>query len=292
MDFTKKNSDAIYLQEEKQFFTDLMASAAKRESIYKELDDFFAPKSINQMLEYKETYMKWYVYSTWQQFQSLTKEKVLQAIMYFVPLGTALGVDVWEKLMWYFATRTPDPFEMESFFEQLKTSFFNSSFPMGVYKNTPVMVSELIKEIVLLNTEGNDSLKIADVKTKIQKLLFENGLPGKEYVFVETDVATTQFFNLVHFFIGVKKDRLAYIVDSFLNPTFEETVSVVEDASDEEEVEPISSNIPEVAVTPTETFAPVATEKPETMSLAEIRERVDAQFEKMKPDSTKTSKEF
>ena len=280
MNFTKINLDTEYLEQEKIFFTDLMTSATKRESTYKELDDFFAPKSINQMLEYKETYFKWYAYSTWQQIQSLKKEKVLQSMMYYVPLGCALGIDIWDKLMWYFATRTPDVFEMEDFFEQSKNAFFNSSFPMGIYKGIPITVSQIIKEIIQLNAEGNDSLKTADLKMKIQKLLFENGLPGRDYVYVEADLATLQFFNLVHFFIGVKKDRIAYIVNSFVNPNFEEfvsnsTVNLSDELKDEQSIPPEQTEI-QVETTPDKN---IKSEEP-SLTLSEIKSNIDTKFEK------------
>jgi hypothetical protein len=288
--------DANYLAEEQEFFTVVINDVAKRDPMYLKLVAFFKDKSVSEMLAYKDTYFKWYVYLNWKNFQSLSFPDVLLACANQIPTAFSLGIDVLNELMWYLALRTQDVFEVESWYSKMKQSIFQSPLPLGNFQGKQIILRDIIVEIEKINQSQTDSIARAEFNAKLKNLLFPTNQFANKYIVTEftPDDFVAAFNSLVGFFIGIDNGRLLYILDSLQNPMkYEEEVpeniaptAVVDYASKIENIPQIEGAI---SAAPSELLnsnsvstpaSPITVETPTPMSQSEIQSRIDAQFEK------------
>jgi len=289
--------DANYLAQEQEFFTVVINDVAKRDPMYLDLLAFFKDKSVSEMLAYKDTYFKWYVYLNWKNFQSLSFSDVLLACANQIPIAFSLGIDVLNELMWYLALRTQDVFEVENWYTKMKQSIFQSPLPLGNFQGKQIILRDIIVEIEKINQSQTDSIARAEFNAKLKNLLFPTNQFANKYIVTEftPDDFVAAFNSLIGFFIGIDNERLLYILDSLQNPMkYEEEVpeniaptAVVDYAS---KIENIPQTEGAISAAPAELLnlnseistpaSSVTKESPASMSPAEIQSRVDAQFEK------------
>jgi len=206
-----------FQETEDKFFLEDYVGIKNQDEIYEQLDSYFSAASIEDLLFYRNTYWKLYVYCTWDSLNKLTEEEFLVVVEKQIPDALSMGIDVWEKIIWYLGLRPGYPLDVGTKYEKIKNSFFNSQMVFGLDGKDKVKISKIINDIVLLDRQGNDSLEVADFLTKIEKIISDNKINSKHFYGTPTEAARN-FLDLVHFFIGVDASGIEYVINSALWP--------------------------------------------------------------------------
>lgn len=245
--------------------SEILPDPDARTEAWKNWHAFFSKKDLNTDWEYRWSYFRWYTDLTWRRLNQLTVEEVAQ-IAFGRQLSTALRLDfdVWEELVLYLNTLI-DPQAIESAYLQIQESFFSSNVIIGLVSQNPVTVQQSINNLRIINQENTDSLRSAELFAKI-KPAFTEIEPGTEAFWLSTpEVFFDRFVGLVNFFLGVDKDHIWFVVDSFINPErYKEGSQLAEK----------ESAIAEVVLTePT-----VEEKKVSKVSYADIKNMIEARF--------------
>jgi len=216
-EYTVKNlSQQEFLKIEKQFFTVDRFDMELSDDIFKVLHDFFSKKERTQIEVYKNTYWKIFVFLTWENMTTQREEDIDEICSYQIVDAYRLGFDVFEKLMWYFTLNTLQPKSQQRVYNIMKQSFFNSSYVVGTENQSNVTIKDLVNQIIVLNNQKNDSIKVAEFKGRLKKILFPQNNVYSTFLPDVSNDASDKFFDLVHFFIGVEVKGIGYIIDLFL----------------------------------------------------------------------------
>ena len=295
------STDVDFSELEKEFFERHLNNGGDMDIIRVELFDFFDNKTEKEIEPYKKTYWRLYVMSIWRYLPVTAEEVVLKAIEQQLPDASRLGIDVLDRLIWYFNLRLVDPELMVKFFNQASEVLFKSEWTVGAWKGQLVTIGGLVQEIKLLKLQSNGSIALAEFYQKLEQLLFPNGLNEslyEKYIGVETETAVMQFVELIQFFLNTKPEEVPDIVEAFTHPYMYNTEN---SAPQTAPVNPTAVPVPQpVKPTPAKPVAPkppVAAKpmppkpaprpmapppapKPVKPSVAEIRERIDREFPK------------
>ncbi len=219
MFITSLQFTAAELQRKQQEFDELTKTFDARILLWKELKSFFANKNFSDIQNFQFSYWKWYVDLSWRHMERMEAQDIVEDLFARqVPMAFLLKYDVLEKMLWYFGLRVFDLAEVESLYSKILRSFMVSEFPVGIFQGKPATVEALIEEIKLLNSRGNDSLEEASFRTKLNKLFSPSEQATGGYVFADPDDIVEKFIDLVNFFLGVKTNRIWYIVETFIHP--------------------------------------------------------------------------
>lgn len=234
-DYTVKNlSPEEFLKIEEQFFTIDQYDPSLSDKIFATLHDAFSKKEISQILVYRDTFWKIYVYLTWTKLNSQKEEDLDEIFAYQVVDAYRLGFDVYSKLMWFLSIKSMQTKIREKLYAIAKKSFMESEFYIGFIGKKEISIKELVDEVIRLNNQGNDSIKIAEFRSKTKKLFFPDNKLYTEFLFDPKDEATDNFFDLIHFFLGVESKDISIVVDMFLE-TGEPTTGISNDSQVEPE---------------------------------------------------------
>lgn len=205
---------------EVDFWNQAQESPEANEEMYKELFDFFANQPAPLIYnEHYPSYWRWFTQMTWARSGNFETSVFASQIMAKqVPIALALGYDVWDALIWHLHFRTPFSDDMASAYTLFREAFFGSDAVLGLYKGQLVAVKDLIPEIEKINRPGVDSLETAETMSKIQTCFATySDRPELLNYFVKPEKSTDMFVGLVNFFLGVKPDRVLYVVDGYVH---------------------------------------------------------------------------
>ena len=233
--------------------------------------------------DYRLSYFLWYTDFTWKMFNNREHDLVVSmCLARQIPMAILLDFDVWRNIMWYLGLRTIERPDMESLYIRMKNAFLESEAYVGKWNGEAVTVKDLVKEIVAMNTR-NDSMEQAEFKSKLLQVLFpQNDSIFEKYISTEQDLAVERFIDLTHFFLGVDKDHIWYVVETFLHPEKYENVVLgeVPTPSAPAEQPPVSA-VPTPKPTPTPQLAPVAKPAaPVKPDPQQIKSQIESQFKK------------
>lgn len=212
----KKMSAQEFAPIEQAFFVEDYGDRGKREEIYKQLDTFFGPLSLPEKQAYQNTHWKFYVYCSWQMMNTMDKERVVMLFAEQVPDALRLDIDVWEKLMWYFTATGLSEASVESQYGKIRNALFGSGIVLGTFKDKSVTVQDVVGEIKQIDRGGNDSMKMAELRSKVKALFFSKDYTIPSAVGTDIDQAVSRFIDLVHFFMGIEPETVQFVVDRFI----------------------------------------------------------------------------
>jgi len=193
---------------------------SEQEKLWEELHGYFknAPE-LDQ--KYFWSYFRWYTELSWMSFVNRDRDFVIRfAFTRQVPLALLLGIDVWKEFIWYLNSHAFKEREMEVFYNNVKEAFFKSSAVVGVWQGKTLLVSDLVKEIEIIN-QRKDSLRLAEILTRLQEILFPKDLETQstlqKYVLVDSEIVVNLFVDLINFFIGVQSEQIVALVDGLIH---------------------------------------------------------------------------
>lgn len=281
---------------EKEFFTAGMNNPVWRKKIYNELHVMFTPAYAEDIKKYRNTFWRWFVFVTWQFFTAVSETDAVSAMETQVFEAVRLGIDVWDKLMWYMATRVFVESDIVNFYSKLKKLFFESSAVAGFWKGKEVKITDLVKEINLIVRRGGDSIAQAEFESKLKQIMFPkaDSLPAK-YVYVNPDESVNKFIDLVVFFQAVEPKEIDAVIDNFLHPENNPAKTSTDDSGPARvAVKKVPASVPPVppasrpssavglpaprAVAPAKPAQPKP--EPKKLSPAQIKSQIEVQFKK------------
>lgn len=200
---------------EETFFVEDFLSE-NRDEIYKQLNSYFKTASISDILFFKNTYWKLFVYAAWNLFNALPPEDIKRAISLQIPDAIDLDFDVVDKILWHLGLIYMSIDEQREIYQQMKDGFFGSEMIFGMEDGKQIKISEIINEILNLNIAGDNSIQVAKLLSRMNKLRIDSNISSK-FVYKDLSGSAKDFFNLMQFFIGIDADNVPYIVHNSLN---------------------------------------------------------------------------
>ncbi|MBP9732198.1 MAG: hypothetical protein KBD29_01930 [Candidatus Magasanikbacteria bacterium] len=138
------------------------------------------------------------------------KQLVMACILNFEPI---------DETLWYLGLRFHDKTDAIVEYTRIRKAVFESETVVGVFKNEPQLVKNLVQEIVRLNQMKNPSLEVAEFKAKLETIFFSE-MPDPAYIDrlgIDKREAVATFFSFIHFLIGVKPEYIYGLVEEALN---------------------------------------------------------------------------
>ena len=199
-------------------FQQLLLDAGKTDEVYRELRDFFAKTSKDDIAKYKYSYWRWYVWLTWNRLNALSEDEIVDiAVGQQIPTALLLDFEVWTNLMLYFVANNFFEGDLESFYLRVKKAFFESEATVGVWQEKNITISEIVREINSIYSSG-DSLSQADFESKLKQVMFPVDELAKKYYTADSEMAKDRLLHLVAFFQTFTQENIWFVVDAFLNP--------------------------------------------------------------------------
>lgn len=256
---------------EVDFWQQIQGNSDAADEVYQELSGFFAdqgPAAIYN--DYYYSYWRWFTELMWTRsgnFESMVFSNQLMAKQ--VPIALALGYDVWDALIWHLHFRTPFSDDMASVYGSFQKAFFESDAIVGSYKGALVAVKDLVPEIEKINRPNANSLETAETMSKIQACFADySNRPELVNYFIKPEKSTDLFVGLVNFFLGVKPDRILYVVDGYVHG------STATDQNTAPAIQPGE----ETAEVATDTAAVVASTSAPKAAYTDIKTMIEARF--------------
>ncbi len=226
-------------------FRTLLSSQVDRDALFASLETFFHTSNTGQDYMWRHDYFRWYTEIFWRKINKASHDDFVDiAYGRQVPMAILLGFDVLSTLFFYLDDETIEIDAMQSFYTRVQNAFFNSSVIVGVWQGKQVTLKELCEEVKLANRPTATSLEWANLFSKTETML----LPKNDSIYdavigVNPEDAATKLMDVINFFLGVKPENIAYVVDAFMNPELEgkqraPTQLVTADTTEAEEDEP------------------------------------------------------
>ncbi len=199
----------------------------QRDFVYDGLRTVFAQLSSVEDRVLLLCYFRWYVNLTWRVLNRVSPEEFENiAIRRQIPVAILLDYDVLENVMWYFNARVPEASDMTALFSKVRDAFVGSEAILGTWQGKEVTVAEAVKQMKLIMSYDNDTIQMAEFRTKLKQMMFpkreQNELFYK-YFTIDPDVATERFVDLLEFFLTVEPDDIKSVVDGVIYPEEERT---------------------------------------------------------------------
>ncbi|MFB6209100.1 MAG: hypothetical protein ABEJ56_03080 [Candidatus Nanohaloarchaea archaeon] len=208
-----KQISAKEKQTYEQKFQQLRDDLESNEKMFDSLHDYFSsknysPKTISQ---YYDTYWKWYVELTWDNYYSFEKETFLNTFSHQLPTMTALGIDISEKFMNFFTFNLDEENERESFFQDVKEAVKNLDYPINPTFEDSMNINKALQ--FYSKKENKEDLEMADFYSKVSEQLFSEDYQLKEFEGEEQRGYITGFLEIL-FFIK-NQDRIHPTTQSY-----------------------------------------------------------------------------
>ncbi|MFB6226090.1 MAG: hypothetical protein ABEJ02_01950 [Candidatus Paceibacteria bacterium] len=155
-----------------QKFKELKDDLESNERMFNDLHNYFSSKKYSPQVisKHYDTYWKWYVELTWDNYYNFDEKTFLDTFLHQLPTMTALGIDVTKKFMNYFTFNLEEENERESFFQDVKGRINNLDYPINFSLENSLGIDELLK--FYSRRDDKDNLEEADFYSKVREQLF------------------------------------------------------------------------------------------------------------------------
>ena len=218
--FIPRQLSEAEIEELQNEFTVKEADIEQAEQMFKEMDDYFRNADIKTDKDFSLSYFRWYTDLSWKFLQSRDYDFVVNvAVARQIPPAILLGFDVWQDLIWYLALRAELKSDMESLYGRIREAFVKSEAIIGIWQGSDYKVSDLVKEMQMLERLGNDSIEEAEFRNKsLQIYMPENNATLQKYIMVDPSDGLASLISIVSFFLGVEPVNIWYVVDNYTHP--------------------------------------------------------------------------
>ena len=191
---------------------------ADMQKTWNSLHTSFMNSTVEEENKYRYTFFRVYTELSFRMIDTFEKNFIIRMFAHQIPVAFAINVDVWEKLMWYLGTRLVDPAQMGGVYMQVRESFLTSRALVGFDKEKPVIVSDVVAQIQALDQKNADSIVRAEFMARLRDTVYPKNPEEQKYFYSSPDEVVDKFVGLINFFLGVKAERINFIVDAFLYP--------------------------------------------------------------------------
>ncbi len=192
-----------------------------REEFLKVMFNFF--NQVNEKYDYRfrNSFFKWFTLICFKQVVSLDEEMFLNMLIARqLPLAAKLGLDIYDTIMFYLNTKyfiENDKDCLKNIFSKIKKKLMNSQAIISFVDNNPYVLSDLWKQLVILNQQNADTLKYAEFRTSFKEM-FVGQEKYKSIIGDEPEYIINRLLNFISFVIGVDVQSVYYFVFAFAHP--------------------------------------------------------------------------
>lgn len=286
-DFKPRKITDAQAKELDAFVTEHLGDREVAEQILAQIEPVFIDGDAKQDLQYKHTFLRWYIEFSWAHFNDHEYQWVAKvAVGRHAPLALMMGYDVWQKVVKYFVSRTYRNDDLEDVYEQIKKYFLESSAVLGTEKGKEVTLSSIVQEVQRAEQRNEDSLALAKLRGRIRDLLYADvpsHLANDSYE--DAELVAQELLGLIRFFIGIDTENIFYVVDAFLRPNLYvdggaavsasvQTNSPQEKTAQKESIKPPSA----APAAPVQPELKKEERKPQQSSLQDIKKMIEERF--------------
>lgn len=140
------------------------------------------------------------VHCYWQNLWRISTEEVVENMVEQIPDAVRLGFDVFKNFIYYLSERFYRPEEMQEFYRKIREQIISSDIAMGL-NDTEKKLSDIYKEIELLNSYEDDSMRATEFYDQLKRLLFRNSDDGliSQYIYADQAEAAQNLIKLLDF---------------------------------------------------------------------------------------------
>jgi hypothetical protein len=202
-------------------YQDILQSPEQKQELLRMLEVKMSKLTPENDYKFRNTYFRWYTNLLWQRFVTLPVNEIMEiALPRMVPMALLLDFNVWQDIILFLSLRIFGSEDTENAFIKMQDCVFNSGAIIGIWKEENVYLSDIVKEIKILNSnKKEESLRWAELLSRLKQVLFSrSGLLAEKYIRADKDEVVNRLADLITFFIGVEKDKILYIVEGYVNP--------------------------------------------------------------------------
>lgn len=186
----------------------------EKQVIWEELNTFFKKVSVEVDKKYWLSYFRWYTFLSWKNLGNRDEEFVSTiAIPRQIVMASLLDFNIVKELIWYLHNRPMDDEDLGKYYTKLKDNLFRSTSFVGMYKGKDYTMQDLIKEVTLIE-QNDDSLKLAELLSRLQTIIFYDPKLFGDYIDVSPEDVVNTVINLVTFCIGVKPESVWHVAEA------------------------------------------------------------------------------
>ncbi|MBI2037599.1 MAG: hypothetical protein HYT15_01535 [Candidatus Magasanikbacteria bacterium] len=216
MFFDQKNLTDEEIKVKELEFQRLSSDIGAATKLRQELKNYFSFASTEEKEALRWTYWRWYVELTWKNFNSLSKDGVVDAFSKQVPMAIVNSYNILDSLMWYLTFHLYEEAEMQSFYLKVKPAFINSEAVLGKWQGKSILVKEIVSEYYLLQQRRASSMEEAEFLTKLKQIMFPKEF--ESYILVDKDVGVDNFLAIVELFQEIDQEKIWFLVEMFSDP--------------------------------------------------------------------------
>jgi hypothetical protein len=130
-----------------------------------------------------------------------------------------------KEVLWYLHNRPVESEDLGKYYTKLKENLFKSTSFVGLDKGLDYSLQDLIKEVKIIE-QNDDSLKLADLLSRLQKIIFYDPKLFGDYIDVSPEDVVNTVMNFITFCIGVKPENVWQVAEANVHEDrFEQVLS-------------------------------------------------------------------
>lgn len=187
------------------------------ENTFKSLNTLLLDKESEELFAYRNSYTRWLATYGWHLYQSLLFEQTVPLVLRHVFIGFLLGENVWDTIVTYLNNRSIDQEDMEKKYAKLREAFLKSQ--EIIYVDPTSGINYTIERFVNdsnLPQIAEDTLLQSDFFSKFQEKIKQRITEGGYAV--DAFQVTGRLRDLTNFFVGIRTDRIWYVIDPYFYP--------------------------------------------------------------------------
>ncbi|MFA5175149.1 MAG: hypothetical protein WC430_01860 [Patescibacteria group bacterium] len=217
-DKTINTPEAIERKEKE--YMELISNKESAKKLWLELHEYFSNSNPRNDFVFYNSYWRWYTDLTWSGLNDVSQEDFVNIVIARqLPMATLLGFDVFKKIIWYLNFVCPEAREMESLFYKAREALLNSESAIGQRQNKEITMSDIIKEITLIENRGEDAMEAAELNMKLSEMIIpEEKYMSAYYADLEPEEIIAKLKYVINFFLGMNPSDVWSFVEVSLFP--------------------------------------------------------------------------
>ena len=207
------------------------------QELFRQFDEQFMQVGPEIAYQGRGYYLYWYTVLFWDFISSHSDDNLVHTLSNQGVSVFMSNVNVTRDILMYLGNRSwSDVDVMSAQYQKIKNTFINSKAILGKIENNVMTVADVVGQVTRLEFVEDSDLKMADLKSNVTKMMTDYAQCDGGYHFTDDiTLAMENFFNTIEFFRGIDKDKIWFVVNSYMHPEQEETQSAVATAEMKEE---------------------------------------------------------
>ena len=170
---------------------------------------------VDQLYQYRNTYVTWYAILSWDLVMQLSREDLLDVVARTIVAAFREDIPVWKRCITYLHVRTTDQEDLEFCYAAIKRVVEKSEETVCVLEGKQITLASMIQMVDRYEREGND-LALAQYYSDLE-LAIKKGAGEASQKLDEKNVILL-LKDWIHFILGIESTNIYYVVDTYFYP--------------------------------------------------------------------------